>query len=193
MTDTTSLADLPTVPIEADPVQLKTTEKNVKIDNPSEQLKQERAMDDANMNALVTGIQQASTSGALNLPQRDVPTNEDHLVQDQQTKANFIPQQQIPDYIRQNETTDDLVRQHAEKQQAINNGDDIFDKLQTPIILALIYLVFHTPAFRNFIFLKLPVLFAKDGHMNTSGSLLMSITFALTYMGIMYSLEYLSV
>ena len=51
------------------------------------------------VNKLVAGIQQASASGATQLPSRDIPMETTHIVNDQQVQPNFVPPAAVPQYI----------------------------------------------------------------------------------------------
>lgn len=188
---TTDLADLPTLPINGDPVQLHTSEKNVVVENPAAKLQNERERDTTNMNALVTSIQTASAAGALQLPQRDVPQSQDHLTHDSQVRANYVPPTG-PDYIGAGPTSEDIMRQHAAKQNAHDADDRTLDMLQIPIILSILYFAFQMPIIRKFAYDKLPFLFAKDGNPTTVGSAITSIAFAGAYTALTYGLEYIS-
>ena len=55
---------------------------NVVISNPSQELKIQRDADTNNLNEFVTGIQQASSTGSLELPSRDIPQDQT-ITQDQ--------------------------------------------------------------------------------------------------------------
>ena len=189
---TTDLADLPALPIGGDPVQLHTTEQNVKVDNPAAQRHEERERDTKEINALVTGIQTASAAGALQLPQRDVPQNQDHLTNDDQTRANYVPGP-TEDYIGQGPTSEDILRQHASRQTSRASTEDTIDMLQVPIILSILYFAFQMPVLRKFAFEKLPFLFARDGNPTTIGSAIVSLAFAGSYVGITHALDYLSI
>ena len=188
---TTSLADLPCIPMENEPVQLKTTEANIKVDNEAARLQQQREKDTIDMNTLVTGIQGAASSGALGLPQRDIPQSQDHLTQDQEVRANYIPGA-TEDYIGQGPSTEDIMRQHNEKKRARQSTDDTFDMLQVPITLALLFFAFQMPVVRKLAFDKLPFLFNKDGNTSIVGAAITSIAFSAAYVGISQSLDYLS-
>ena len=189
---TTDLADLPSLLAEDEPVQLRTTEMNVKVDNSAAKLAVEREKETQEMNALVTGIQSASASGALQLPQRDVPQSQNHIVQDSEVRANYIPDQ-VGDYIGAGPTTEDIVRQHAAKQQMRQDSDDMLDIFQVPIIISILHFAFQMPVLRKLVFDKLPFLFNKDGNTSTIGSAIMSIAFAASYVAVQHVLDYLSV
>jgi hypothetical protein len=189
---TTDLADLPALPLDGEPVQLHTRDKNVVVENQAAQLQEMREQDTKDMNSFVTGIQEASAAGALRLPQRDVPQNQEHLTQDQQIRANYVPAY-THDYIGEGPTSEDIISQHATKQKTHANVDNVLDMLQVPIILSILYFAFQMPVMRKFVFEKLPFLFAKDGNPTTIGSAIVSVAFAGAYMGLTHTLEYLSI
>ena len=104
MSDTTSLADLPSDPSAgggSQNVVLQTTDKPTTYDpnsgigannsigaNSESSEIQEQKM----MNELVAGIQQASASGATTLPSRDIPMNAGTVNQDPAVQPNFVPE-----------------------------------------------------------------------------------------------------
>lgn len=188
---TTDLADLPALSIDSGPVQLRTMEKNVVVENPAAKLHEERERDTNDMNALVTSIQSASATGALQLPQRDVPQSQNHLTHDSQVRANYIPPAGA-DYIGAGPTSEDMMLQHAAKQKAHDTGDRTLDMLQMPIILSILYFAFQMPIIRKFAYDKLTFLFSKDGNPTTAGSAIASVAFAGAYTTLTYGLEYIS-
>ena len=56
------------------------------------------------MNAIVSGIQQAAAAGATTLPSRDIPMNQNRVHMDNQADPNYVPKQEIPDYIQNHDT-----------------------------------------------------------------------------------------
>ena len=190
---TTNLDDLPTISSVsvAEPVQLKTTEVNVKVDNPAANLAENRENDAKNMNELISNVQKASSTGALELPQQDIPQSQEHIVQDKEIKPNYVPESNA-DYIGAGPTKEEILRQHERKEKDKKDTDDMLDILQVPIILSILYFAFQMPVLKKVIFDKLPFLFNKDGNSSTIGSAVTSIAFAGAYMGITYILDYLS-
>lgn len=173
---TTNIADLP---CDGDnPVQLHTSE-----------IEPSAAAGGDDINALVTGIQAASASGALQLPERDVPQAQDHLARDATTRANYVPAGG-DDYIAK-ESPQLLAPTHSRKSQEPGVGD-IIDALQTPMLLAILYFGFHMPILRKMAYDRLPFLFGKDGSPTTIGAAVTSVAFAAGYMGLRKGLEFLS-
>ena len=106
MNESTSILDLPT-----DPVGGGSVSNNISI-NASEQISQVQSpnlsLDQTTINQIVSGIQQASISGATLLPSRDIPMITTNLSTDPQVQPNYVP---LPpknsiDYIKDYEDAD---------------------------------------------------------------------------------------
>ena len=179
-------------PIQYTPDNIRLEVNNIKIDNPAQALQQTRDNDPAlmqkNMNQFISGIQQASAAGMTALPSRDIPQNQDHLVQDQQIKANFIPSP-LPnqpggaggDYISNYKTSDDIIRENMRREKKTDSLDAIYNEFQVPILIAVLFFLFQLPIIRKNMFKFLPMLFSKDGNFNISGYVSNSVLFGLAY------------
>jgi hypothetical protein len=183
---TTSIDSLPLSPQTGDNIRMDTYEQNVKISNPTQALQQERDNDPAimqkNLNQFVTGIQQASAAGMTALPSRDIPQNQQHLSQDVHIQPNYIqpPETQV-DYIREQQTNDEIIRAQAQKQVKKNNFDVWFDELQTPVLIGILFFLFQLPVIQKQLCRLLPSLFNKDGNPSLSGYVFTSLSFASVY------------
>ena len=174
------------------PDNIRLEVNNIKVDNPAQALQQTRDNDPAlmqkNMNQFISGIQQASAAGMTALPSRDIPQNQDHLVQDQQIKANFIPSpNQLGgaggggDYIANYKTSDDIIRENMRREKKTDSLDAIYNEFQVPILIAVLFFLFQLPIIRKNMFKFLPMLFSKDGNFNISGYVSNSVLFGLAY------------
>lgn len=192
---TTSIDSLPISPQTGDNIRLDTYDKNVKVNNPSQTLQQERDNDpmatQKNINQFVTGIQQASAAGLTMLPSRDIPQGQAHLSQDVNTQANYIPQGQgqsalgmqsgLGDYILEHQTNEDIIRAQAQKQEKKNSLEYLYDELQAPLLIAILYFMFQLPVVQKQLCRVIPALFKKDGNPNLSGYIFTSVAFAGVY------------
>ena len=136
------------------------------------------------MNQVVSGIQQASAVGSTLLPSRDIPQNTLPLTQDQQSLPTFVPMEQGPkDYI-----SDIDPQQIIAMEQKNNNKrdavDDFYNELQTPLLLAVLYLIFQLPITQKTFKKYMPPLFTSDGNQNTVGLLVISCLFATMFYSI---------
>jgi hypothetical protein len=170
-----------------------------------QQQPQQRADDPAvmqkHMNQFVTGLQQASAAGMTGLPSRDIPQNAEYLVRDPQMQPNYIPpqQQQQPDYIRQQEMLEQRERPHRpqahqQQQEPVRTTSDfIYDELQVPILIAVLYFLFQLPFVRNVLFKYLPQTFNGDGSQNLSGYICSSVLFGALYLLATKGMAYIAV
>ena len=190
---TTSIDSLPISPQTGENIQLKTYEKNVQVQNPTQHLQQERDNDPSimqkNLNQFVTGIQQASAAGMTALPSRDIPKNQGHLSQDVYTQPNYIPQPEQgngsrgngSDYIQEQQTNDEIIRAQGQKQDKKDRMDQLFDELQMPVLISILYFLFQLPVVQKQLCRVIPALFNKDGNPNLSGYIFTSIAFSSTF------------
>lgn len=208
MADTTSIDDLPGVPAVVTQgsgiVQNQKPEIPIQTYNPNvstmqQQQQQQQGLpppqttttvaSNMNVNEFVSGLQRATSSGLTALPIRDVPRNTESVVSDEQTVPNYIPRDPV-DYIREHhENTRSFMDHRAKTANQSESLDVIYDTLQVPILLAILYFTFQLPVMRKYLLLYLPSIFNKDGNHNLSGLLFISVLFSCTYYGINFVLN----
>jgi hypothetical protein len=140
------------------------------------------SLDQTTITQIVNGLQQASLSGATQLQSRDIPmTTSSHNI-DPNIQPNYVPPPQNNiDYIRNYEQTSDMVNDYNKNSQRQNSLDDMYNEIQTPLLLAVLYLLFQLPFFRNFLYGYFPILFSNDGNLNINGFLFTSSLFGLLF------------
>jgi hypothetical protein len=153
----TSITDLPTTVSE--------------IQQPIQQHQQQQSpsavsLDSNTISLIVNGLQQASISGATSLPSRDIPLQTEQLTRDNQTVPNYIPKPTNVDYI--NNTNDDINNYYSSEKRN-NSLDSLYDELQAPLLLAVLYFLFQLPFFKKLVFQYLPFLCHNDGNYNFNG------------------------
>jgi hypothetical protein len=193
MSNTTNIFDLPVDPAGGGsgggPVQnmsLNANEVRPVQQQPSSNMNGPQptpTLDQNTINHIVSGIQQASSSGATQLPSRDMPTSTNHIAQDVQVQPNYVPAPppQRSDYIQQYEENNDIVDDYYEKQKRNASLDSMYDELQTPLLLAVLFFLFQLPFFKKYLFAYMPMLFLNDGNYNLYGCVFMSAFFAFVY------------
>jgi hypothetical protein len=182
MADSTSIHDLPTDPTGggniSNNISLNATEMpNTSNPAPTASL----TLDQSTISQIVSGIQQASSSGATLLPSRDIPRNTETMMQDPQIQANYIPQVQQKDYIREYETPQEILDNYNRNVKQTDTLDDMYEEFQIPLLLAVLFFLFQLPIFKKKLFTFLPFLFFKDGNYNIQGYIFMSVLFGLFY------------
>lgn len=177
--NTTSINDLPTDPSGGGSIggniNLAINENNVSMpqQNPGS-----LSLDQSTISQIVNGLQQASLTGATSLPSRDIPLHTEQLTNDMQVQPNYIPQPVSRDYI--NDERDDLNTYYAsEKNQ--NSLDSLYDELQAPLLLAILYFLFQLPFFKKNLFKYLPFFCHSDGNYNFNGLIFTCALFGFIY------------
>lgn len=156
----TNINDLPN----SENVKLSIEDKN----NPS-----------VNMNEIFKEIQTTGTGG--NLPSRDIPINTNNVSMDHTSKPNYIPKHE--DYIDETEMEDmnEIVETKRKETNKKDSLEILYEELQVPILLGVIYFVFQMPVFNEMMAKYLSFSFHADGGINLSGIVLKSVMFAGIY------------
>jgi hypothetical protein len=197
MNDSTSISDLPT-----DPVGGGNVSNNITITAqpmPSQQQQHSTnnsgmSLDQSTINQIVSGLQQATIAGATSLPSRDIPMNSNNIIADPQVTPNYVPQPppQQPDYIKNYEQTSDMIDTYNKKQSMNNSLDEMYNEIQTPLLLAVLYFLFQLPFFKKFLYTYISFLFSNDGNYNLNGYLFTSILFGVLFHFLMKASSYFS-
>ena len=181
MSDTTSIMDLPTDPVGGgNNISLSATEN---ISNNQQPNSASYSLDQTTINQIVSGLQQASLSGTTQLQSRDISMSTAQLSHDLQTQPNYvpIPSKNNEDYIKNSETTADMINNYNRGEKNYASLDEAYNEIQTPLLLAVLYFLFQLPFFRKFLHTYAPSLFSNDGNLNVSGFVFSSFLFGLTY------------
>lgn len=176
MSGSTSIHDLPTDPTGGGNITNNISLNATEIPNPSPSTS--LTLDQTTISQIVSGIQQASASGATLLPSRDIPRS---VEQDPQVQVNYIPPTQQKDYVKEYETASDILDNYNKNARQTNTLDEIYDELQIPLLLAVLFFFFQLPIFKKKMFNFLPFLFFKDGNYNIQGYIFTSTLFGLFY------------
>ena len=136
------------------------------------------SLDQSTISQIVNGLQQASLAGATTLPSRDIPLHTEQLTQDAQVQPNYVPPPQMRDYINE---SDDDINNYYRKEKMENSLDSVYDELQAPLLLAVLFFLFQLPFFKKAIFKYLPFLCHSDGNYNFNGLIFVCGLFGFIY------------
>jgi hypothetical protein len=147
------------------------------------------SLDESTINQIVNGLQKATVNGLTQLPSRDIPRTTDSITNDSQVQPNYIPEinknQMHEDYINKmnemNQSNNEIIDEHNKKANFSNSIDNLYEELQTPLLLAILFFIFQLPIFKKYLFLYLPFLFFNDGNYNLKGYLIISVLFGSIY------------
>lgn len=181
---TTNINDLPTDPANGGSIggniSIVTNEASAPIQSGSVSL------DQSTISQIVNGLQQASLAGATQLPSRDIPLKTEQLTQDAQVQPNYVPPPTQVDYIMDN----DIDYYKADTKH--NSLDSLYDELQAPLLLAVLYFLFQLPLFKKLIYKYLPFLCHNDGNYNINGLLFTCALFGFIYYLLSSSVKHFS-
>ena len=160
---------------------------NMKIANPP---KQEPIMapnaptelSQQSIQQIVAGLQQAQ--GSTGLPIRDLQTNNAHITQDEQIQPNYVPKPENTNYIENDQEFESLIQQSKNKKVEQDRLDVLYDELQTPIIVMILFFFSQLPIFQKTLAKNLPSLFTRDGNPSFSGYLFKTVVFGIVFYGI---------
>jgi hypothetical protein len=138
-------------------------------------------LDQTTINQIVSGLQSASVAGITQLPSRDIPRSVEHITQDPAVQPNYMPTPNKTDYIKESMTNDEMIQQHNYTAERDRESEKLYDELQTPVLLAILYFLFQLPIVRKILLQYLPILFSSDGNININGLGFMSMGFGLSY------------
>lgn len=200
--NTTSINDLPTDPTGGGSIggniSLVTNETNsyknqVIIPQQQQQQQQQQqpgqnhgmSLDQSTISQIVNGLQQASIAGATSLPSRDIPQNIEQITHDPAVQVNYIPSPapNQADYINDEHNVYDYPEERVK-----NSLDSIYDDLQAPLLLGILYFLFQLPIMRKTIFKYMPFLCNNDGNYNFNGLIFTSVMFGFIYFSLTKSM-----
>jgi hypothetical protein len=180
MSDATSILDLPTDPVGGGNI---TNNINMTAQELSPQQNSNMSLDQTTISQIINGLQQAAISGATQLQSRDIPMTTTGISNDPQVMPNYVPappvQQQ--DYIRNYEQTSDMINNYSKNKQTSNSLDDMYNEIQTPLLIAVLYFLFQLPFLKKILFSYIPFLFSNDGNYNINGFLFTSVLFGVLF------------
>ena len=194
--NTTRINDLPTDPSGGGSVsgnvnlaanEMNNSNNSAMNSNQYSNSKQPIELDQTTISQIVNGLQQASLQGVTQIPSRDIPLNTGHLSQDAFVQPNYVPPPKIRDYIKD---TDDDINNYYKAEKMENSLDSIYDELQTPLLLAVLYFIFQLPIIKKSCFKYMPFLCYTDGNYNINGLLFTCIVFGLIYYSLSKSVKY---
>ena len=131
---------------------------------------------------IVAGLQQAQ--GSTGLPIRDLPTNNAHITQDEQIQPNYVPKPENTNYIENDQEFESLIQQRKNKKGEQDRLDVLYDELQTPVIVMILFFFSQLPIFQKTLAKNLPSLFTRDGNPSFSGYLFKTVVFGIVFYGI---------
>tara|TARA_Y100001970_G_C14208509_1_gene845476 strand:- start:393 stop:938 length:546 start_codon:yes stop_codon:yes gene_type:complete len=166
---TTNITDLPGGNSNQPNIQLHTREKPQK--KPSLN----------SINEMVSGLQKAASNNMTRLPERDIPQNPERITHDPEIQPNFVPPPPPnPHYIEDEMDYEYMMRRNANEKKEKEQMQTLYDELQTPLIVSVLYFLFSLPFINKTLLKFVPTLFKDDGHPKFTGYLFKTLLFGIT-------------
>lgn len=146
-------------------------------------------LDHKTISQIVNDLQQASMAGATQLPNRDMPILTEQITNDPNIQPNHIPEPDIKDYIVDD---NDDINAYYRGERVDNSLDKLYDELQTPLLLAVLYFIFQLPIIKKILFKYFPFFCNNDGNYNLNGLMFTCALFGGIYYTISFMMKKLS-
>ena len=177
----TNIFDLPTNPAAGN--------GNVKLNTSEAPINESQiSLDQSTINQIVSGLQHASATGATQLQSRDISQNTEGITHDAQIQANYIP----PPAPNQHDYIQESYGQQQPQQPSSDKLDELYNEIQIPLFLSILYFLFQLPIVKKQLFTYMPILFSKDGNMNIHGFIATSILFGFSFYSVNKSIKALN-
>jgi hypothetical protein len=184
--NTTSINDLPTDPVSGGSISGGSLGGGANISMSVNEINKgpgQVSLDQTTISQIVNGLQQASIAGATMLPSRDIPQTTQNLTHDPHVQANYIPPPSNKDYINDynEDDNDEIVNNYQRVERVKNSLDSIYDEIQAPLLLSILYFLFQLPIVRKTLGKYIPLLCSNDGNYNINGLLFTCALFGFIY------------
>lgn len=141
------------------------------------------SLDPNTINQIVNELHQATLSGSTKLVSRDIPIDTLPIQQDVETSPNFVPEvsEERKNYIPDEDDLETIVKKQNIKTNHQNNIENMYNELQTPILLGVLYFLFQLPIFKKLLYQTFPSLFMNDGNLSINGYIFYSSLFSIVF------------
>lgn len=147
--------------------------------------------DSINMNDIFKEVQDVGKNGNLNLPTKDIPMNQSNVTMDEKGFTNYIPKND--NYIdKMYEPMEEIKENQRKKENKIDSLEAIYDELQTPILMSVLYFVFQLPIVNDMLNKYLKFIFRSDGNLNIYGYIFKSLLYSSSFYLFNKVLDYIS-
>ena len=141
------------------------------------------------INQIITGLKEASVNDMTSLPNRDIPIKNDHIMQDENIKPNFVPEN-TNKYINEENSFEAMLNRSKQQEKEINTINLVYRELQTPLLVMLLFFMFQLPYLRKIMAKNASFLFKKDGNENLYGYVIKTLLFGLAFFTINKGLQH---
>jgi hypothetical protein len=188
MSNSTNINDLPVAKENIqmtinDPTQMQQPQQQQQPPPQISEFQQNISLDPNTINQIVNELHQATLSGSTKLASRDIPIDTLPIQQDVETSPNFVPEvsEERKNYIPDEDDLETIVKKQNIKTNHQNNIETMYNELQTPILLGVLYFLFQLPIFKKLLYQTFPSLFMNDGNLSINGYIFYSSLFSIVF------------
>jgi|SaaInlV_150m_DNA_3_1039698.scaffolds.fasta_scaffold09556_2 hypothetical protein len=128
-----------------------------------------------------------------NLQNRDIPQTTEQFNSQDQIRPNYIPEQdEMDDYIGDEDTLHSMMQQNRQHENKRDRMDMLYDELQGPIMVMVLFFLFQMPFVKKLLLKQVPTLFSTDGNYTLTGYVATTVMFGATYFGFNKAINYMT-
>ena len=87
--------------------------------------------------------------------------------------------QKVPEALTK--SNEEIINNYNKSHKNSNSLDEMYNEIQIPLLLSVLYFLFQLPIFKKSLFHYLPMIFSKDGNYNINGFIFTSCLFGLLF------------
>ena len=127
-----------------------------------------------------------------NLQNRDIPQTTEHFNQQDQIRPNYVPEQEMNDYIGDEDTLHSMMQQNRQNENKKDRMDMLYDELQGPVMVMVLFFLFQMPFVKKLLLKQIPTLFSADGNYTLTGYIATTVMFGGAYFGLNKAISYMT-
>ena len=127
-----------------------------------------------------------------NLQNRDIPQTTEHFNQQDQIRPNYVPENEMDDYIGDEDTLHSMMQQNRQQENKRDRMDMLYDELQGPVMVMILFFLFQMPFVKKLLVKQIPTLFSADGNYTLTGYIATTVMFGGAYFGLNKAISYMS-
>ena len=135
--------------------------------------------ENVNMNDIFKEVQNTGSVGTI--PTRDIPMNTNNISLDETSKPNYIPEHDYYLDEQEFESGEAIIEDKRKSDNRKSSLEVLYEELQIPILLGVIYFIFQLPILNNYLAKYLSFTYNTDGVINLSGIVFKSVSFSIIY------------
>ena len=136
-------------------------------------------LDQFTINEIINGLQNAA--GSTKIQFRDIPKTTEHLIKDPEIISHYIPETTQKNYIPETIDKNQIQNIYINNNKNLNQMDKIYDEINGPLLIGMLFFIFQLPFFRKLILKYIPFLFNDDLNYSFYGYIFISILFSVIY------------